>query len=387
MTFFVGNMAEKEIKSAFSENQQTDLSIELLNYQRHFFTANAISKVKVTIDPQTTITLNITSTIFHFPYQALIKSNIEIADEISAKKAERYFGSPNWLTSEEKIDLFSQLTGLLTVASGKYVSESESLMTESLLFTYQIDLKNKSADMQLYWAGLKGVTYGTVIKFNSLQLNARIGESIKKNDYDYKLALEKISVEQHGYHSLLEGLVLKGSSQQGKTEHTIDTSNELILDSYQLTNDTQQTFVNNHIKFAFTGLYQPAFELLNSGGAEDSQEVEEALIELLYNGAQLTLSKLTSQTPWGEVDGTFDLILDQGVPLIGIIDNPYILLDYISGDANLILPLNLLDEPRLTDFLQIGVMSGFLLQKEQTLNLETSFQRGELIVNGRVIPL
>ncbi len=386
MTFFVGNMVEKEIKETFSESKALDLSIELVNYERHFFIANAISKVKVTIDPQTTITLNVTSTIFHFPYQALIKNNIEIADKILAKKAEKYFGTPNWLFSEEKINIFSQLTGRLTAPSGEYVNELENLRTAPLLLSYQIDLKNKNADMQLDWAGLKGLIDGTAITLNNLQLNGHIDELKNKNDYDYKLTLGTMSLEQYDHHSLLEGFVLKGSSQQGKTEQTIDTSNELILASYQLNNDSKQIFANNHVKFSITDLYQPAFERLNNS-SDDAQEIEEALTELIYHGGQLRLSQLISQTPWGEVKGSFDVMLDQGISLINVVENPYTLLDYISGDANLRLPIKLLEEPSLSDLLQVGVMTGFLLQKEQTLHLETSFLQGELIVNGQVIPL
>ena len=67
--------------------------------------------------------------------------------------------------------------------------------------------------------------------------------------------------------------------------------------------------------------------------------------------------------------------------------NQYTLFDYMSGNASLVLPLSLLDEPAVAESLQMGLMTGFLEKNEQTLNLQTSFQQGELTVNGRVIPL
>jgi len=109
--------------------------------------------------------------------------------------------------------------------------------------------------------------------------------------------------------------------------------------------------------------------------------------ELVHHGAQLTLSQLTSQTPWGEVDGNLDLTLDKGASLTNIMINPYILFDHISGDASLVLPLGLLEEPEIAEPLKVGLASGLLVRGEQTINLQTSFQQGELKVNGKVIPL
>lgn len=120
--------AEKEIKAALSENQAADFTVELIDYQRHFFSATAISKMQIRVDQQTTLTLNIASTISHYPYQAVIKNRIEIADQILAKRAETYFGTPNWLNSVEKINIFSQLNGQLTTTSGKYESDTETFI-------------------------------------------------------------------------------------------------------------------------------------------------------------------------------------------------------------------------------------------------------------------
>lgn len=384
MTFFVGNLVEKEIKITLSENIQPDISVELLSYEREFFSATATSMLKIKVDPETTITLNVSSRIFHYPYQAVIKSNMQIADEYLSNKAQEYFSTPNWIYSEEVIDLTSHLKGLLTVVSGKYESGSESLMTDPLLVSYEMDLNNKSGDIQLDWSGIIGSLNGTAVELDTLQLNNHIGELDKQNNYE--LTIKKVNIQQGTHHSLLEDFLIKGNSKQGKEDKTVDTNNEIVLRSYQLNDGKQRTFTDNRIKFALTGLYQPALELLNSG-SDDSDELEKAFIELIYNGAQVTLSELKSQTPWGKVDGQFDFTLDSGASLESIATNPYILFDYISGDASLVLPISLLDEPILAEPLQMGVMTGFLAQEEKTLNFETTFQQGELVVNGRVIPL
>jgi len=385
MTFFVAGVMEKEIKSALSENNSPDFSTELLSYQRHLFSATATSKLVINIDPETIITLNVNSDISHYPHQGIIKSSVQFADPVLAERAQKYFNTTNWLITEEKIDLFSNLTGMLTVASGKYESDSEKFITEPLLLSYQINLNNESGAMQLDWAGLIGVTNEMSIGLNRLQLSANTGNAETQNS-DYKLMIKEFILQEKDNHSLLEGFVLKGSSERGKTAQTVDTRNEVELRSYQISSDTEKVFTNNRMKFSVTGLYEPAFELLN-GGTDDHQAVNSALVELVHNGAQITLSELNSQTPWGEVDGAFDLTLDQGASLIDIIANPYILFDYISGDASLALPVALLNEPILAEPLQMGVMTGFLLQEGESLNLQTSYLQGELLVNGQVIPL
>lgn len=386
MVYFVAEIAEKEIKSIFSASQSRDVSVKLISYQRNFFTATAISEVTILTDQASNLSFNINTDIVHYPYQAVLKNVMKITDKAMAKKAKSYFVKSQWISSIERINIFSQLSGQLTVAAGKYEGEKETLTSEPVVVDYQIDLKNQTADFKLNWAGLTGTTNGTLFNIDTLQLASHVGELSTSSNYDYQLQINTIEVQQNNSHSVLQGLVLNGSSQQGVLQQTIDTTNELIVHSYKINTGVTQAFTNNRLKFALTGLYQPAFELLNTG-SDDTQEIENAFVELVNHGAQLTLSQLGSTTPWGEVDGSFDLVLDQGASLSDIMINPYILFDYMSGNARLVLPLSLLDEPALTEPLQMGLMTGFLEKNAQTLNLKSSFQQGELIVNGRVIPL
>lgn len=386
MTFFMADRVENEVKAALSENQQADFSTELLDYQRNFFSAKASSRVKITLDQETLLTLNIASTISHYPFQAVIKNEITLADETLAKRVEHYFGSTNWLISEEKINLFSQLTGKLTILAGEHKSDGQFFSSSPLSVSYQFDLKNKNGEINLLWPRLAASMNGSNIVLNSLQIESHLGEPVKQSDYDYNLRVDNVDVTLNNNNSLFEGIQLIGRSRQGEVAKTIDTSNTLLLRSYQFNDGIQQTFTDNRIKLELSGLHQPAFELLHQG-SDDAQELGNALIELVYHGAQLTLSQLNSNTPWGEVDGRFDITLDKGASLSEIMANPYILFDFINGDMSLVLPATLLDEPIVAESLQMGLMSGFLKHTGQTLNLETSFQRGELIVNGRVIPL
>lgn len=386
MTFFVANIAEKEIKELFSQQENTDISVELLDYQRNFFSATAVTMLTIKDDINSDLLLKITSTVHHYPYQASIKSTIELQDETLAQKAEHYFGTPQWIISEEKISLFSKLTGKLMILAGSYESESESWSTEPLLLDYEMDLKQKSGDFNLSWAGMTGIEQKQIIKLKSLSVSSHFSQLIKENDYNYLLNVASVNIQENDEKSLFEGISLEGRSQQGTQKETIDTSNELIIKTYQINENNKETFTDNHIKLSLTGLYQPALKLL-SEGVSDTHEIENALSELVHHGAQLTLSQLTSQTPWGEVDGNLDLTLDKGASLTNIMINPYILFDHMSGDASLVLPLGLLEEPEIAEPLKVGLASGLLVRGEQTINLQTSFQQGELKVNGKVIPL
>ena len=386
MTFWVANIAETEIKKILSESQSAEFSVELIRYDRNFFTATVITEINFLKDKKSIIPLKITTIINHYPHQAVLNNYIEITDQVMAKKTESYFGTAQWITSTETINLFSQLTGKLRIVAGQYENESEAITSEAFALDYKIDLKDNHANFNVDWPGLNAITYGTIIKLDSLQFNSYMGELSSQNDYDYQLKIKTIEVEQNDSLSLIEGVILKGNSQQGATPQTFDTTNELMISTYQLKNEAVQTFTDSHLKLTVTGLYQPAFELLDTQ-SNDNQQAISALVELVNHGARLRLSQLNSQTPWGEVDGTLDLVLDKGSPLMEIIANPYILFDYMSGNANLVLPLSLLNEPLVEKQLRMGLMSGFLEKKEQTLNLQTSFQLGELTVNGQVIPL
>lgn len=386
MTFFIANIAEKEIKAAFNEQQRSDLRFELIEYQRHFFTANAISRMDVSIEGEDDITLNIVSSISHYPHQAVINSTMQFVDEQLAAKAKRYFGTENWLVSQEQIDIRGQLNGLMTIAEGRYESELESLMTEPVFVSYEMDLNDKTGSVQLDWAGLKAVSEDFSAQVEAVQLVSEVHSPQKTSDFSYLLKVATLSLQEQESLSLVQGLSLKGNSELHEELGTVDTMNELDIELYQVDNDEQQLFSNNRLKFSLAGLSQPAFESLNSGTSDELQ-LAVALNDLIYHGARLTLSQLSSKTPWGEVEGAFDLTLQRGAALGNIAANPYILFDYMNGYANLALPLALLDEPQFAQLLLMGIDSGFLEQNEQTLNLETSFQQGELVVNGHVLPL
>ena len=91
MTYFVGKMAEKEIKSVLNSYQKGDVSIELLNYQRHFFSAKTEALVTIKADSENQFALKVTSLIQHYPFQAVVKNEIKLQDKLLAKKSRCIF--------------------------------------------------------------------------------------------------------------------------------------------------------------------------------------------------------------------------------------------------------------------------------------------------------
>jgi hypothetical protein len=72
-----------------------------------------------------------------------------------------------------------------------------------------------------------------------------------------------------------------------------------------------------------------------------------------------------------------------------MLDNPFTLMDYVNGNGNgnIALPKTLLNEPIIAEPLQVKMMTGFLILDGNKWLFETQLVQGELVVNGKIIPL
>ena len=383
--YFVGEMTQNAIQKMFAKSDQQGLSSKLISYDKQFLKATVISQITLSVEEEPII-FTVKSAIQHYPYKALINNQIRLVDPELATKVQSYFSSENWISSREEISVLGQLTGQLKLLPGSYNNASEQFATKALQLDYQVNLQDYSGGANLNWQGLDAQTSDGNFSVESVKLTSNFSALPIGNEYDYFVEIAKVVIQQKNIQSQLQGIELQGSSRSGGQADTIDSSNEWKVASYRIDNGAEKVFTDNHLKLDIKGLYYPALSLL-SNASDDQLQVEKALSELMRHGAQLTLAKLTSQTPWGEVDGSLDITLQQGAILSEIAVNPFMLLDYISGNAHLFLPEALLQLPALSELLRMGLQSGFLKRQEQTLSLETQFEQGELTVNGRVIPL
>ena len=383
--YLVGKMTESEIQKIFAKGEQQAFSSKLLSYDRQFLKATAVSQISLMLEGDKPVVFRVKSTIRHYPYKASITNQIRLLDPTLAEKVQGYFGTENWISSTEEISLLGKLTGQLHLLPGSYNNAGEQIATKALQLDYQVNMQDYSGTFNLNWHGLDAQTRDGNLSVEAVRLNSDFASLPVANEYNYFAEIARVVIRQKNRQSQLQGVELQGSSRSGKQAATLDSSHEWKVATYRIDDGIENVFTDNHLKLDLKGLSAPALALLSRASGE--QQLAKALAELVAHGAQLSLTELTSQTPWGEVNGEIDLTLQQGARLSEIMENPFMLIDYGSGRASLFLPESLLQLPELSDLLEIGLHSGFLKRQAQTLSLETQFGQGELTINGRVIPL
>ncbi|MEH6453428.1 MAG: DUF945 family protein, partial [Psychromonas sp.] len=222
---------------------------------------------------------------------------------------------------------------------------------------------------------------------DALQLSSDFSSNNNNiNQYSYLMTISSIFLQQDGFKIKWQGVDLKGGNLQSMKQDRVDIRSDWKVAQYQFGTVDQKVFTDNHIKFDLNSLHIPSINNLASH-AQSVAEVEKALSELLSNGAHISLSTLTSQTPWGKLDASMNFTLEQGASFREMLDNPFTLMDYLDGNGKVALPKRLLAEPVVSEPLQIGVMTGFLVSDGSSLLFETQLEQGELMVNGKIIPL
>lgn len=382
----VGKMAEKEIRRLFSEAQRRGLSVELLSYDKQFLSARVSSRVTLLLAQQRPVVFTVLSSIRHYPHQAQINNKISLLDPQLARQVQDYFGTENWVSSQQKISLSGRLTGQLQLLPGAYYKGAEQFATKALQLDYQLDLQDYAATVNVNWQGFNGLTKDSYFSVESVRFSSTMAPLAIARQYAYFAEIAEVVIQQSSSHTQLQGVAVQGSIRPGEKANTLDSRNDWQVALYQLDNDPEKAFTGNHFKFNFQGLSAPALAQLSVAGAEQSRATK-ALAELMIHGVQSVHSQLRSTTPWGKVHGECNISLQQGAQLPEIAANPFMLLDYTSGNGSLLLPGALLQLPDLGKLLQAALENGLLQQRQRMLSLEVRLEQGELTLNGRVIPL
>ena len=383
--YLVGERAQNELEKSFSQSPQ-NLSIELLSYKKTFLKATAIAKIVLQLDEDKPLIFTLTSAIRHYPYKVVIDSKINFIDPQLSGKVQDYFEEESWLTLNEEISLLGNLTGQLKLRPGSYHHADMQLATKMLRVNYKINLHNNEGRFLLDWGGMEMLENGINFSLQSVKLSSDFNYSPVVSKYNYVAEIAKLVIDKPGEQFKLQAVELQGNSCPGQQPNTLDSSYDWKVASYQIDNGLKKTFTDNHLQFDLKGLYVPALTFLNHASG-DSEQVIKGLTDLMSYGGQLSITKLTSQTPWGQVNGTLDFSLQQGANLLAIINNPFILLDYTTGSAHLLLSESFLQLPALSEILHVALKNGFFKQNDKKLTLETHFEQGELSVNGYVLHL
>ncbi|WP_354623021.1 DUF945 family protein [Psychromonas sp. MME2] len=384
--YWVGVVAERETVKMFALKQQPGSESKLIRYHRGFFTATSESEVKMVLDDGQDIVFHIFSSIQHYPYKALIKNKLVVKDELLNNKVVSYFGREDWLVSEDEIDLFGQLSGRLMVPSGRFESTSELFLSQPLQLDYQFNLDDYSGTVDVILEGLESRGQDTGVTFSEVKFHSNFNLLEKDDEYEYLVEIAKMTAKQAHRVIRVEEIKWQGKSYLSDKGENINSDNELSMGRYQIGQDNSHLFTDSRIKINVKGLSAAAFERLTHDRVSE-QDIARTLSDLFAYGVQLTIADLSSQTPWGAIDGGLDLTLQEGAVLTEVLGNPFMLLDYVTGSINLQLPEKILQQSDLKPLLRAALQAGFLREEGQSLHFQTQLQLGELTVNGHNIPL
>ena len=383
-TFVVGERIKTEFQHAIKQMNSEQMVTELIAYKKSFFTSTVQVKIMIPIEGQGALQFLIDSDINHYPYKAVVNHHIILLDPEMANTVASFFQTKEWFHSHQEIDLLGRVSGKIELALGSFTYLHESLNSKPLTFDYQYDLNEQAGDFNLEWGGFYGDLENLLVDAKALKVDAHF--SLLKGthliDYQYTSQLELFALTLADNDLMFKGVWLQGQSTVGEDRLTVDGVNHLKIESYHSGN---HEFTDNNIRLSLSGLNLAALTVIKSDNG-DPQVIDQALSELLRYGANINLQTLRSTTPWGEIDGQLKMDILPGSMLTEVIENPFVLIDYINGELNLSLPQKLSHQVDVGDFLQIGLMNGVFKQEDDQLTLQSSLDRGELTVNGEIIP-
>jgi hypothetical protein len=384
-TYFVGEILQSELTKLLKVQRSPDIKTELIRYQKSFLSAQLQVKVTVPIENETPLEFLIDSDITHYPYKATAINHISLLDSVSADKVNAFFQSKNWISSQMEINILGSITGDIQLLAGSYKDQYEALKMGPLNLTYQYSLIDQSKELAITLSEFEGNTVDAVFNAKGIQTDYIYNavEGSKLLNYQYDIQLEQFNVAFLEKNILMKGIHLEGENKIGKSLLKVANSNDWKVKEYR---DDKWTFTDNHFNLVLPDLSLRALTIAESQ-RNDPAIRQKVLGELLMDGGTINLTALHSKTPWGVIDGQLNLFIQPGVLLSQVVDNPYLLIDYVNGDLNLSLPQKLSEQANLREPIKMGVLSGVLKQQGEQLIVISTLDRGELTVNGQVIPM
>jgi len=384
-TYFIGEMVQKELPKQLAKPNSLQITTELISYQKSFLSANMKLKVTLPVEGSEPLQLLIDSDIHHYPYKATAINHITLLDSEPANKIEAFFDGDDWITSYADLTLLGDLTGEFHLSNGSFESKNESLSTEPLNFVYKYNVLDNSSEFNIDWVGFAGKTPEGA--FSAKEIDATYHLSHLPNtpliNYQYQAVVKKFELGNAVKNLSIQGVSLEGENEISENLLTVNTSNEWKIKEYS---DGTKVFTDNHINLHLSDLNLNALIVERTGinGSEVSQQI---FNDLLNQGFNLHLQDLYSNTPWGKVDGKLKMDIQPGMTLAQVVENPFLLIDYVNGNLDLSLPQKLSEQAELGDFLKMGTMSGVLKPEGEQLTVKSTLDRGELKINDRIIPM
>jgi len=381
-TYFIGETLQKELPKQLARQHSQYIKTELISYQKSFLSAHAELKMTLPIEGKPPLEFLVNADISHYPYKATSVNHITLIDSATAQQVEAFFNHKDFITSQAEMNLLGHLTVDAQLIKGAFESSHEQLQTQPLNIVYEYDLISNESEFNVDWAGFEGSTPQGDFAANDLNLHYSFTpvKNVPVINYQYHSDINSLHFTLPNKTLALQGLLLTGSNQVSDDHLTVNTKNDWQVQQYR---DGEQLFSDNHINLHLSNLNLQAL----TARSNDKKAPQQLLSDLLLQGATVDLQKLYSQTPWGKVDGELKMDIQPGMVLNRVVENPFLLIDYVNGYLNLSLPQQLSTLPALAEPLKMGTLSGVLTPEGDQLTVQSTLDRGELTINNRVIPM
>lgn len=383
-TYFIGERTQTEVRKRFAVQNKSPLSLQLLSYKKFLFTAKMQTRLTFPLENAQNLVLLIDSNITHYPYKVSVNNKISIVNQDIAQKVENFFQSKTWLKSNEEINLLGEVTGEVTLAKGSFQREFERLNLSALTVTYQLKLSDYSGVFQIDWAGFEGDLSGVVFALKDIDVKGNFS-SLRHApliDYAYQADIAQLTWQQNEPISI-NTLWLLGENQLSDNKTLLSSRHHLTMAEYK---NAQQQFSNTDVDLSVSNLNVEALQMIQAADG-NTLLAEQALSYLIKQGLQIDLQTLSSHTPWGKVDARLNVEIQAGANLPEIVNNPFMLMDYSNGVLKMSLPQALTQQADVGALIQLGVSRDLLIPNAGQLNLYSSLDRGQLVINDRIIPM
>ncbi len=394
--YYVGNYTEQQVHNMIAQTNQQNSGVkaQLISYEKGFLTAQ--SKLELQIQnpemPEEVWQLQVDANIQHWPYKAVIESGVSVLGDAEKEVVKQLFGTETPYTARDEINLMGQLTGKGQLAKINLVEGAESFQLTPININYQMDLNALTGTSQIHFDEMT-IAGEENVSLKNFDVN---GEFAVINDstlmtYDYVMKLAEGQVRSPDVNVDFTQMSMQTAFKKGQQANTLDTLVAINVGNYVMSADEVLAFSNSELEINLNGLDQAALvglsQLQQHPDTIDEALVQQLLLDLASKGANISVSKLNSQTPWGDVSANLAIELPPGAIDKTVLMAPQSALGLISGNANARLSNKILQAPGIGDQLNFAVMMGILTQQGEELVLEGSLKDGQLVVNQNTFPL
>jgi len=395
--YYVGSYTQQQVATLIEQtNQQNNgVTAKLVSYDKGFFSAQ--SQVELTIEhpefPDQQWQLLSVANIEHWPYKAVVNSTVSVVDDATKVIVEELFGTAAPLTARDEVNVFGKLQGQAQLAPIDLADTGNSVKMTPVTMNYTMDLNKMSGHSLIKLASLD-IQGDESFTLTGIEIDGEFAQlaDTALMTYDYRFKLDEAKVLSDDGSVDLNQLSLQTAFKKGVQSDTLDTNMALNVGKYVLMGDENLAFSNTALELNVTGLDQAALVGISNLQTDPSQ-LDEALVQQLFldlagKGAQVSISKLASQTPWGDVNADVSINLPAGVINETIFSTgPQAALAQITGSANASLPEKLLTAPGVGDQLNFAMMMGILAKEGEALVLKGTLKDGQLVVNDNTFPI